>query len=214
MSCTRIRDRIAAVDGVSILHVTADASHNRSVITFVAPYENMADAAFAAIRAARDHIDLRSHAGVHPRIGAADVVPFIPLDGATMDDCVAIARAVGARVGTELEIPVYLYEHAATRPGRRNLADVRRGGLERHSRRACDRFRSGTGLRSREAASILRRSRHRRASLSSSRSTSSSAAPSNLLRRATSRARFVSRRVACPLSRRSVSKSAAKLRYR
>ncbi|MGI8508184.1 MAG: glutamate formimidoyltransferase [Gemmatimonadaceae bacterium] len=125
-----IRDRIAAVVGVSILHVTADASHNRSVITFVAPAEVMPDAAFAAIRAARDRIDLSQHAGVHPRIGAADVVPFIPLDGATMEDCIAIARSVGERVGTELEIPVYLYERAATRPSRRNLADVRRGGFE------------------------------------------------------------------------------------
>ncbi len=125
-----IRDRIAAVAGVSILHVTSDASHNRSVITFVAPAETMPDAAFAAIRAARDRIDISAHAGVHPRIGAADVVPFVPLDGATMDDCVAIARAVGERVGNELEIPVYLYERAATRSTMRNLADVRRGGFE------------------------------------------------------------------------------------
>lgn len=125
-----IRERIAAVPGVSVLHVTADAFHNRSVITFVAPANAMADAAIAAIRAARDHIDLTHHTGVHPRIGAADVVPFIPLDGATMDDCIAIARLVGERVGSELGIPVYLYEHAATRPSRRNLADVRRGGFE------------------------------------------------------------------------------------
>lgn len=125
-----ITDRIAAVPGVSILHVTSDTSHNRSVITFVAPADVMPDAAFAAIRAARDHIDLSLHSGVHPRIGAADVVPFIPLDGADMQDCVAIARAVGERVGRELEIPVYLYEHAATRRSRRNLADVRRGGYE------------------------------------------------------------------------------------
>jgi len=125
-----IRDRIAAVSGVSVLHVTSDAWHNRSVITFVAPAENMADAAVAAIRAARDHIDLTRHQGVHPRIGAADVVPFVPLDGATMDDCIAIAREVGRRVGDELGIPVYLYERAATRASRRNLADVRRGGFE------------------------------------------------------------------------------------
>ncbi|MGI8548815.1 MAG: glutamate formimidoyltransferase [Gemmatimonadaceae bacterium] len=125
-----IRDRIAAVAGVSILHVTSDVSHNRSVITFVAPAEVMPDAAFAAIRAARDRIDLSGHAGVHPRIGAADVVPFVPLDGATMEDCIAIARAVGERVGRELEIPVYLYERAATRPAMRNLANVRRGGFE------------------------------------------------------------------------------------
>jgi len=125
-----IRDRIAAVPGVSVLHVTSDASHNRSVITFVAPAEGMADAAVAAIRAARDHIDLTRHEGVHPRIGAADVVPFVPLDGATMEDCIAIAREVGQRVGDELGIPVYLYERAATRVARRNLADVRRGGFE------------------------------------------------------------------------------------
>jgi len=125
-----IRDQIAAVRGVSVLHVTSDASHNRSVITFVAPLETMADAAIAAIRAARDHIDLTRHHGVHPRIGAADVVPFIPLGDATMDDCIALAREVGRRVGDELAIPVYLYEHAATNPSRRNLADVRRGGFE------------------------------------------------------------------------------------
>jgi glutamate formiminotransferase / formiminotetrahydrofolate cyclodeaminase len=125
-----IRDSIAAVPGVSVLHVTSDAWHNRSVITFVAPAQNMADAAVAAIRAARDHIDLTRHEGVHPRIGAADVVPFVPLDGATMDDCIAIAREVGRRVGDELKIPVYLYERAATRASRRNLADVRRGGFE------------------------------------------------------------------------------------
>lgn len=125
-----IRDRIAAVPGVSVLHVTSDAWHNRSVITFVAPADAMPDAAVAAIRAARDNIDLTKHAGVHPRIGAADVVPFVPLDGATMEDCVAIAREVGRRVGDELAIPVYLYERAATRPSRRNLSDVRRGGFE------------------------------------------------------------------------------------
>ncbi len=125
-----IRDRIAAVPGVSVLHVTSDAWHNRSVITFVASMDAMVAGAVAAIRAARDHIDLSHHVGVHPRIGAADVVPFIPLDGASMDDCVAIARAVGRQVGDELGIPVYLYEHAATRESRRNLAHVRRGGLD------------------------------------------------------------------------------------
>lgn len=125
-----IRDRIAAVPGVSVLHTTSDAWHNRSVITFVASADVMPDAAVAAIRAARDHIDLTKHAGVHPRIGAADVVPFVPLDGATMDDCVAIAREVGRRVGDDLAIPVYLYERAAMLPSRRNLSDVRRGGFE------------------------------------------------------------------------------------
>jgi glutamate formiminotransferase/formiminotetrahydrofolate cyclodeaminase len=125
-----IRARIAAVPGVSVLHVTSDAWHNRSVITFVADASIMPDAAVAAIRAARDNIDLTRHAGVHPRIGAADVVPFIPLEGATMDDCVAIAREVGKRVGNDLAIPVYLYHDAATGPSRHKLADVRRGGFE------------------------------------------------------------------------------------
>src|SRR5262245_11093538 len=86
-----IRAAIASVRGVSVLHVAAGASHNRSVITFVAPYETMVDAAFAGIRAAHEHIDLTKHSGVHPRIGAADVVPFVPLDGATLEDCVALA---------------------------------------------------------------------------------------------------------------------------
>lgn len=125
-----IRDAIAAVDDVTVLDVSSDVSHNRTVVTFVAPAATAADAAFAGIRAARDHIDLTRHSGEHPRLGATDVVPFIPLDGATMDDCVALARALGERVAKELDIPVYLYERAATRPDRENLADLRRGEFE------------------------------------------------------------------------------------
>ena len=125
-----IRDAIAAVDGVSVLDVSSDPSHNRSVITFVAPVDTAVDAAFAGIRAASERIDLSKHAGEHPRIGATDVVPFIPLEGSTMEDCIALARALGERVGTELKIPVYLYERAATTPTRENLADVRRGEFE------------------------------------------------------------------------------------
>ena len=127
---TAIRDAIAAVDGVSVLDVSSDTSHNRSVITFVAPVDTAVDAAFAGIRAAAERIDLCQHSGEHPRIGATDVVPFIPLEGSTMDDCIALARALGERVGSELEIPVYLYERAATSPARENLADVRRGEFE------------------------------------------------------------------------------------
>lgn len=126
----QIRSAIAAVEGAIVLDVSSDVSHNRSVITFVAPLERVADAAFAAIATARDLIDLTVHQGEHPRIGATDVVPFVPLEGTTMDECVALARALGARVGEELEIPVYLYERAATRPDRENLADVRRGEFE------------------------------------------------------------------------------------
>ena len=125
-----IRDAIAAVEGVSVLDVSSDASHNRSVITFIAPVDTAVDAAFAGIKAASERIDLCQHSGEHPRIGATDVVPFIPLEGSTMEDCIALARQLGQRVGTELQIPVYLYERAATTPARENLADVRRGEFE------------------------------------------------------------------------------------
>lgn len=125
-----IRDAIAGVAGVHVLDTSADASHNRCVITFVAPIEVVADAAFAGIAEAHRRIDLTSHSGEHPRMGAADVVPFIPLEGATMEDCIALARGLGERVGRELKIPVFLYERAATRPDRENLADVRRGEFE------------------------------------------------------------------------------------
>ncbi|HEY3744744.1 MAG TPA: glutamate formimidoyltransferase [Gemmatimonadaceae bacterium] len=125
-----IRDAIAAVEGVSVLDVSSDPSHNRSVITFVAPVESAVEAAFAGIRAASERIDLCQHTGEHPRIGATDVVPFIPLEGSTMEDCIALARQLGERVGGELKIPVYLYERAATTPARENLADVRRGEFE------------------------------------------------------------------------------------
>ena len=125
-----IRDAIAAVDGVSVLDVSSDVSHNRSVLTFVAPIDVAVDAAFAGISAAAERIDLCKHSGEHPRIGATDVVPFIPLEGSTMEDCIALARSLGERVGRELHIPVYLYERAATTPERENLADVRRGEFE------------------------------------------------------------------------------------
>ncbi|MBV6521056.1 MAG: hypothetical protein MNPFHGCM_01179 [Gemmatimonadaceae bacterium] len=125
-----IRDAIAAVDGAIVLDVSSDPSHHRSVVTFVAPLDRAVDAAFAGMRAAADRIDLTKHRGEHPRIGATDVVPFIPLDGTTMEDCVALARALGERVSRELGVPVFLYERAATRPDRENLADVRRGEFE------------------------------------------------------------------------------------
>ena len=127
-----IRDAIASVDGVAILDVSSDASHNRTVVTFVVPVEHAVDAAFAGIERAAALVDLTQHRGEHPRLGATDVVPFVPLAswGSTMEDCVALARALGARVGGELAIPVYLYERAATRPDRENLADVRRGEFE------------------------------------------------------------------------------------
>ena len=125
-----IRDAIAAVEGVTILDASSDVSHNRSVLTFVVPAEHAVQAAFEGIRAASERIDLREHTGEHPRIGATDVVPFVPLEDSTMEDCVELAKQLGERVGKELSIPVYLYERAATRPSRVNLADVRRGQFE------------------------------------------------------------------------------------
>jgi glutamate formiminotransferase/formiminotetrahydrofolate cyclodeaminase len=125
-----IRDAIAATSGAHVLDVSSDPSHHRTVITFVATLEAAVPAALAAMREARDRIDLTRHQGEHPRIGATDVVPFIPLAGATMDDCIALARELGERAARELGIPVYLYERAATTPTRENLADVRRGEFE------------------------------------------------------------------------------------
>jgi len=125
-----IRGAIASVEGAVVLDVSSDASHNRSVITFVAPVEVAVDAALTAMREAAARIDLTKHRGEHPRIGATDVVPFVPLEGTTMEDCILLARALGERAAKELGIPVYLYERAASRPDRVNLADVRRGEFE------------------------------------------------------------------------------------
>lgn len=116
---------IESVEGVKVLDRSSDPDHNRTVITFVGSPETVGDAAFAAIARAAELIDMDQQRGEHPRMGAADVVPFVPIAGVTMDDCVAIARQVGARVGEELAIPVYLYEAAATRPDRINLGEIR-----------------------------------------------------------------------------------------
>jgi glutamate formiminotransferase/formiminotetrahydrofolate cyclodeaminase len=121
---------IAAVHGIHVLDRHSDADHNRSVITFFGPRQAVGEAAFAAVAKAAELIDLDQHQGEHPRIGATDVVPFVPLAGATMADCVELARALGKRVAEELGIPVYLYEAAATRPDRVNLENLRRGQYE------------------------------------------------------------------------------------
>jgi len=121
---------ITAVPGVKLLDVQADRAHHRSVFTFVAPPDAALEAALRAVRVATERIDLTKHAGEHPRMGATDVVPFVPVRDVTMDDCVALARRLGERVAAELEIPVYLYARAATRPERERLPEIRKGEFE------------------------------------------------------------------------------------
>ena len=121
---------ITGVNGASLLDVDPGADTNRTVVTFVGPPDTVIEAAFRAIRVAAERIDMAVQHGAHPRIGATDVCPFVPLEGATMADCVELALRLGRRVGEELGIPVYLYEHAATRAERRNLATIREGEYE------------------------------------------------------------------------------------
>jgi glutamate formiminotransferase len=116
--------------GATILDVTSDVDHNRSVLTFVGAPDMMEGAVEALFAAALPRIDLRMHRGVHPRIGAVDVVPFVPLHGATMEVCVDLARRIGARVGRLFHVPVFMYEEAARRPERRALERIRRGQFE------------------------------------------------------------------------------------
>src|SRR6058998_4007343 len=125
-----LRLALTSVPGVRLLDVQADAAHNRSVFTFVAPPDASVEAALAAMRVATERIDLTKHQGEHPRMGATDVVPFVPVRDVTMDDCVALARALAERVGRELAIPVYLYARAATRPERESLPTLREGQFE------------------------------------------------------------------------------------
>ncbi|MEO6308508.1 MAG: glutamate formimidoyltransferase [Nitrospiraceae bacterium] len=121
---------VESVPGVWLLDHTMDRDHHRSVLSFAGEVDAVAEAAFRAIRVATDLIDLRKHKGVHPRVGATDVVPFVPLRGATMQDCIHLAKRLGQRVGTELEIPVFLYEQAALHRDHASLESVRRGGLQ------------------------------------------------------------------------------------
>ena len=124
---------VAAIQSIPeavLLDRESDPNHNRSVVTFVAPCERVVDAAIAGARKAAELIDLNNHIGEHPRMGATDVIPFVPISGVTMDDCVALARACGERMWSELGIPIYLYEKAATRPERENLAACRKGQFE------------------------------------------------------------------------------------
>ncbi len=121
---------LAAVRGVALLDHHRDVDHHRCVLTMAGSRASMAEAAFALVAKASECINLTRHTGQHPRIGATDVLPFIPLQGATMADCVELARRVGARIGRELQIPVFLYGEACSRPSRKRLEQIRKGGCE------------------------------------------------------------------------------------
>jgi len=127
---TAIAASLQAVPGVRVLDVQSDATHNRSVLTLAGDAAGLEQAALALYEAALNAIDLRSHRGEHPRLGAVDVCPFVPIEDVTMADCVALARRVGEAVAKRFGLPVYLYEEAALNAARRNLEDIRRGEFE------------------------------------------------------------------------------------
>jgi glutamate formiminotransferase / 5-formyltetrahydrofolate cyclo-ligase len=126
----RLASAVSAMSGVHLLDRTSDASHNRSVLTLAGDPAGVTAALEAAVAVAIEAIDMERQTGEHPRIGAVDVVPFIPLGETTMDDCITLARAFGSRIAERFDLPVYLYARAATRPEREKLADVRRGQYE------------------------------------------------------------------------------------
>jgi glutamate formiminotransferase / 5-formyltetrahydrofolate cyclo-ligase len=126
---SRITAAVRDVGNVGVLDLHSDPDHNRSVLTFAGGEEAVLEAAVALARSCADEIDLAAQTGQHPRMGALDVLPFVPLEGATLEGAVGLARKAGERIGS-IGLPVYLYEAAATAPHRRNLADVRRGGYE------------------------------------------------------------------------------------
>jgi len=126
----RLVAAVRGTPGVRLLDYSSDASHNRSVLTLVGDGAPLKNAILALYETAVPAIDLRAHRGEHPRVGAVDVVPFVPIEGATMADCVALAHDVAAAVASRFGIPVYLYEEATNNPARKNLEDVRRGEFE------------------------------------------------------------------------------------
>jgi glutamate formiminotransferase / 5-formyltetrahydrofolate cyclo-ligase len=125
-----IAEALGAVPGLRVLDVQSDATHNRSVLTIAGDAASLRAGIPLLFERTLEVVDLRLHRGEHPRLGAVDVVPFIPIDGVTMAECVALAREVGDLVGRRLGVPVYLYEDAASRPERKNLENIRRGEFE------------------------------------------------------------------------------------
>jgi glutamate formiminotransferase/formiminotetrahydrofolate cyclodeaminase len=133
-----VADAAASAPGVTLLNVDPGADTNRTVITFVGEPDAVLEGAFRLVRKGVELIDMSTHRGAHPRIGAVDVVPFIPVANVTMDDCVDLARRLGERVGRELNVPVFLYEHACSAEHRRNLADIREGEYEGCAKKLLD----------------------------------------------------------------------------
>ena len=128
----------ASAPGVTLLNIDPGADTNRTVITFVGEPEAVLEGAFRLVKRGTELIDMTTHRGAHPRIGAVDVVPFVPVSDMTMDECVALAQRLGERIGRELSVPVFLYEHACSAPHRRNLADIREGEYEGCARKLAD----------------------------------------------------------------------------
>lgn len=131
-------DAVRNTAGVTILDYSSDASHNRSVITFIGSPEGVEEASVALVKRAAELIDLTVHSGEHPRMGAVDVMPFIPVREATLEDCIELSRRVGKRIADEAGVPVFLYEYSASAPCRRNLADVRRGQFEKMAQKVTE----------------------------------------------------------------------------
>lgn len=125
-----VANAVRSVPGVTLIDYSSDASHNRSVFTFLGEPDSVAEAAFRLARAAVEHIDLRVHQGEHPRMGAVDVIPFVPVRGMEMEECVTRSKALGKRLSDELDLPVFLYEESASAPHRKNLAAIRKGQFE------------------------------------------------------------------------------------
>ncbi|MBL8694497.1 MAG: glutamate formimidoyltransferase [Planctomycetes bacterium] len=122
--------RAAELEGATLLDREMDSSHNRCVITFAGSPETVVRAAYASVKEALPRIDLNHHKGEHPRMGACDVIPFVPISGVSVEECVGLARELGRRIGEELGVPIYLYAEAATRPERKALPDIRKGEFE------------------------------------------------------------------------------------
>jgi len=125
-----LKDEILSVKGIKLLDYSSDIDHNRSVFTFVGSPEKVLETSYRLAAKSLELIDLNKHKGEHPRIGATDVIPFVPIKDVTMSECVLLAIGLGRRLGENLNLPVYLYEEAAPEPHRRNLADIRRGEFE------------------------------------------------------------------------------------